>query len=260
MSLSLAVVTAVNDEKVLRSNLSASPMIRNGRIPLILEKGHRCAGQAYNAGMSHVDAEVIVFAHQDVFLPEDWLTNLEKALKQLYQNDPNWGVAGCWGVTKEGQYIGYVYSSGLKSTLGKPFGSPAEVRSLDEMILILRRASGLRFNEQLPHFHFYGTDICMSAIMKGYKCYVIPAFCIHNSNPIINYPREFYDAYRYVKTLWRGHLPIQTTCINISRMDSEYWLSKFKQIVGKLIGSRRTPPEGRVQDPEKLWKELQSIV
>ena len=39
----VAVVTAVNDEQVLKNNLLNSPMIREGSIPVVIERGHDCA-------------------------------------------------------------------------------------------------------------------------------------------------------------------------------------------------------------------------
>jgi len=60
------------------------------------------------------------------------------------------------------------------------------VQTLDEIVLIFRRDSGLSFDETLPHFHFYGTDICMRAAEQGRQCYAISAFCVHNTPATVN--------------------------------------------------------------------------
>ncbi len=55
---------------------------------------------------------------------------------------------------------------------------------LDELLLVIRRSSGLSFDDGLPSFHLYGADICLQAQMGGMKSYIITAFCIHNSNGV----------------------------------------------------------------------------
>ena len=100
-----------------------------------------------------------------MIFPEFWLLDLQRALDSLQQTDPEWGVLGCYGVTlDEGR--GYIYSGGL-GVMGKPTDRPGPVQTLDEIVLILRKSSGLRFDDRLPHFHFYGADICMTAAARG---------------------------------------------------------------------------------------------
>ena len=258
MISSLAVVAAVNDEHVLQSNLGSSPLVNEEGLPLIVEQGYPSAGKAYNAGMSRSDAEILVFSHQDVYFPAGWLSSLKRALRWLREHDTHWGVLGCFGVTCAGQHVGHVYSSGMRRILGKSFSVPEKVRTLDEVVLILRKSSGLRFNDELPFFHFYGTDICMSAQAGNLNCYAIPAFCIHNSNPVIQLPKEFCSAYRYIKRRWRESLPIETTCITVSRWDSELRKRRLQDLIRKVAGRRSDGAGGRVRDPVKLWKEIQS--
>ena len=53
-----------------------------------------------------------------------------------------------------GERAGHVYCGGIMKRLGAPFDGVEEVMSLDELILILRKSSGLRFDEQLVmRFH-----------------------------------------------------------------------------------------------------------
>ena len=113
--------------------------------------------------------------------------------------DPKWGVLGCFGVTIDGTAKGYLYSNGLGRVLGSPFEQPEQVQTLDEFILIIRKSSGLRFDELLPYFHLYGADICMTAASLGRKCYAISAFSIHNSRRLITLPKEFFKCYFHIK-------------------------------------------------------------
>jgi len=253
----ITFVVAVNDDGVLESNLLASPLFAdNHSHQIIIRRNYASAAQAYNDALDQAVNGLLIFAHQDVFLPKDWMGRLGEALDWLYAKDPDWGVAGCFGVTPNGRHLGHVYSSGLRSILGQPFSEPVEVQTLDEMVLILRKPSGLRFDEYLPYFHFYGTDICMAARERGLKCYVVPAFCIHNSNAVYGFPKEFYAAYRHVKARWRKFLPIRTTCTTISQMDFELWRTRLVELGRRIVGVSKRPSGGRVQDPARLWKEM----
>lgn len=253
MTISLAVIAAVNDEAVLRNNLVASPMVREDQIPLIIERGQPCAGAAYNAGLSRVDAEVIIFSHQDVFLPAGWAEKLCNCIEKLTDRDPQWGVLGLYGVTKSGDSAGYVYSTGLQRFVGRPFSEPIQISTLDEMLLIMRRTAGLRFDEQLPGFHLYGTDICMEAESMGMKNYVLPCFALHNSCGIKWLPLSFWRSYMYLQRKWRDRLPIATPCTIIS----EGYSPIIEHILTTCWSSVRgeNNPGSRVDDPERFFDE-----
>ena len=176
-----SLVVASNSDEVLKSNL-----LRSGEAGLakeiIVERHASAAATAYNAGLDKCAGDVVVFAHQDVFLPSGWSKKLLQVVSRLTERDSKWGVAGVYGVTHCGNGIGYVYSTGLRRFVGRPFAEPSLARSLDEVVLILRRSSGLRFDEDLPGFHLYGTDICLEAEALGMRNYVVPCFILHNSS------------------------------------------------------------------------------
>jgi hypothetical protein len=182
----------------------------------------------------------VVFVHQDVFLPGTWERELVASLEALERTDPEWGVAGVFGVSADGRRHGCVYSHGLGVIGTRPRG-PVAVRTLDEIVLIVRKSSGLRFDDALPHFHLYGTDICLRAADSGRACYVIPAFCIHNTDQILDLPREFLCCYRHVKDRWRRCLPIQSPCIRISRFDGDVHRRRLKRFYGLVTGKARKP-------------------
>ena len=47
--------------------------------------------------------------------------------------------------------------------------------SVDELLIVLRIGSGLRFDERLPGFHLHGTDIVQSALHRGLGAFAIDA-------------------------------------------------------------------------------------
>jgi len=212
------LIAAVNDDQVLQKTLLASPAI-DGRCQVITKRGFPSAGKAYNAGIAEARHEILVFAHQDIYMPWDWVTKIDSALAYLAMTDPEWGVIGLVGVghRPDEEVKGHCYSTGLQRFVGKPFSTPAEVRSLDEIVLIIRRSSGLTFDEDLPGFHFYGTDICLQAERRKMKSYVACAFCIHNTNGIKRFPLNFWHGYLYMQQKWWHELPVRTSCTTLTK-------------------------------------------
>jgi hypothetical protein len=252
---SITFVVAVNDRKIFAENFLSSPCLSGPRKhQFITQEGFRSAAAAYNEAIDRADNDLIVFVHQDVFLPEPWVSDLQKSLDLLQKSDADWGVLGCWGVTQNRREHGYAYTTkwGL---LGRPFDYPVLVQTLDEFVLILRKSSGLRFDPTLPHFHFYGTDICMAAAANGRASYAISALCIHNTTQIFVFPKEFYDCYRHVKRVWNNHLPIQTSCTRISRLDLDLRVRGVKQFVGRVFNPSYLEPMLRAADPAGIWEK-----
>jgi hypothetical protein len=241
-----SLVVAVNDEQVLKSTLLASPAI-DSNCELIVRRGFNCAGAAYNSGLVEARNNVVVFAHQDVYLPATWLKNLAETLYTLAAASSRWGVLGCFGATQETppRLHGYCFSTGLRRVLGKPFRTLAPAQTLDELLLVVRRSSGLRFDEQLPGFHLYGADICLQAAARGLENFIIPAFCIHNANGTVRLPREFWRAYFYLRRKWRAVLPVTTCCTTITaacmpmlhRLAVEFKESVMPREVGRRCGN-----------------------
>jgi hypothetical protein len=246
------VIVAANNEEVLKHTLLRSPDIANAS-SLLVQRGYSSAGQAYNAGIGNSCSEILVFPHQDVYLPTGWADLLRQWITRMADQDPDWGVIGLYGVNGLGSGIGHVYSTGLRRFVGQSFSDPIQVRSLDEMILILRRSSGLYFDVRLPGFHLYATDICLEAEARGMRNYALPCFALHNSNGINRLPWSFWRAYLYLRTKWKDRLPIFTPCTKIT---SRY-TPVIKQIVQGYWSSvrNRNRPGCRVNDPERLYSE-----
>jgi hypothetical protein len=217
--MSITFVTAANSEEVLRSNLLVSPALLNrDDLEVLIQRDFPSASKAYNDAIDRASNDLIVFAHQDMIFPQSWLGDLSKAMARLEEIDPHWGVLGCFGETLDHGGRGFVYSP-YQGILGQPAESPEPVQTLDEIVLIVRKSSGLRFDPGLPHFHFYGADICMAAADSGMKSYAISALCVHNSHQNFVLPDEFYDSYKHFKKRWNKFLPIQTTCARVTRFD-----------------------------------------
>lgn len=211
----------------------------------MIQENFASAALAYNDALERSRNDLIVLCHQDVFFPTEWLSDLAKAMAYLEIHDPLWGVLGCSGITSNRRHWRYIYSSGL-GTSGAPLANPEPVQTLDEMVLVVRKSSGLRFDSDLPHFHLYGADVCLRAAAVGLKSYVISAFCVHNTQQIFVLPKEFYRCCKHIRRVWRQSLPIRTTCIRLTKYNIPVYLRRLQElhlryIRRKALGAGRSP-------------------
>lgn len=247
-------VVAVNSREVVQDNFLASPCFAQARPHTILiQENFESATQAYNDAIEKSPNDLLIFCHQDIYLPAEWLTNVQRALDFLEHHDPKWGVLGCAGIAVDGQMWGRVYSSGL-GVIGNMPEHPTPIQTLDEIVLIFRKSSGLRFDDSLLHFHLYGTDICMRAAESGRRNYAIPAFCVHNTHQILALPKEFYEGCSHIRKTWKRHLPIQTTCIRLTRSNLPVIKSKLRDFYRRYL--RRNSGVRRVKDIRLVLQEL----
>jgi len=253
-----SVVAAVNSAEILRENLSASPeIVRRTGIELLMQQGFPSASQAYNAALDAVTNDIVVFVHQDVFLPDGWFANLGQQIQRLEAEGHRWGVLGSFGSTATAHGgLGRVYTTGL-GLHGNALTQPQPVESLDEIVLVLRKSSGLRFDDALPHFHMYGTDICMIARDAGFANYAIPgATCVHNTNQLLRLPPEFFTCYKYIRRKWAKFLPIHTACLRVSRFGEDACWRRLQEIRDGLRGHRS--PLRRIPDPRAVLRAPES--
>lgn len=242
-------MAAVNDDSVLEACLKRSPDIASGQLPLSCTRGATSMASAYNSMLDACDDAIGVFAHQDVYLPQGWLARTAAGLNALEQSDPAWAVAGVYGVRADGTHVGRVWDVNLKRELGAAGFAPQPVGSLDEMILVVRRSSGLRFDPALPDFHLYGTDIVQEALARGLGAYAIECPVVHNNRPYASLRGGYGDAYRYARDKWRDRLPIETTICALSRSPLPLWRAHWRR--------RNTPerPTGLLADAQEVARQ-----
>ena len=244
-------IVACNSTTILESNLLASPDLCAGGVNVSVQRNKPNAGRAYNQGLDATSEPIVVFAHQDVYFPKGWKTTLQRKIQYLNMIDSDWAIAGVMGMTQDEQPKGQLWSTGLGRQIGEAFDAPIPACSLDEVVIILRRASELRFDEDLPSFHLYGTDIVQTAIQNGYGAYIINAPVVHNSRAVSILNDGFMSAYRYMQEKWSEALPIRTpvTVINSSGdapATTNSWLHKhrWRRRLRRLPGLIRFAPDG----------------
>lgn len=199
-------VTASHNEEVLNKNLKASPIFKFCK--LTVQKGYTNIPKAYNEAEIYNPPVCICYLHHDVYLPENFGSELLKSLSNVPED---WEVLGVAGVKL---IDGKKFIRGHIMDRGKEWGGSTkdynEVDTLDDMLLITR--GNIKFDEQFEQ-DFYGPDICI-----GRKCYAIKAFCHHNSSRKIGERTEsFYRSQELFRIKHKDRLPIACTYAMIEK-------------------------------------------
>jgi hypothetical protein len=165
------------------------------------------------------DEPYVILCHQDLlFPPESSCDLLVERLSSLQAIDPDWAVAGNAGVDVERQSVLHLDDPGgsFRAT-----GLPRQVVSLDENFLVMPRARFPEASRALAGFHFYGTDLCLHAIVRRKHAYVID-FPIRHFG-VGNFGADFERMRGEFADAWRPHLLtglVRTTC-------TEFLLSRY---------------------------------
>ena len=248
----LAIGCVSNDAVTLGENLRRSPVCAEAACVEVIE-GAPSAAVGLNRALDRIgsSARWAVLAHQDVYLPDGWWGRIERGLARVEGPAP--GVIGVFGVRHDGWHVGRVWSSGLGAEIGAPMPAPAPAQSLDEMVLIVRTEAGLRFNEDLPGFHLYGTDLVQTALSRGLGAFVIEAPAVHNSRPVVQLDHAFVAGYRFMQRAWAERLPIVTCVVPITRRGWPLTKSRMKRSLRRWIGRS---PVGRRGDAVEIARRL----
>lgn len=213
----IAVACAANSVEILSANLALSPMIAGGSVPLEVSWNAPSAAIALNRALDATTAPVVVLAHQDVYLPQGWERRLTARIAEVAALDADWALLGAFGIGLDRAHVGPVWSSSLGMIVGRVPLAPVRVQSFDEMLIVLRRDSGLRFDEALRGWHFYGTDIVQTARARGLHAYACGLPAVHNDRYHGDLGPEFTAGYRAMQRKWAGVLPLVTPITKISR-------------------------------------------
>jgi hypothetical protein len=202
-------VVPIGDEPIYAECFAKSPLLASGAAFAVFnQRGFKTAAAAFNQAIAAAQNDLIVFCHQDIILPAGWDQLFLKRLEQLTALDPNWGVAGCAGRSRDGHVAAHIYRHDREFQAAAPL--PGKVRTLDECLIAFRPSCGLRFDENLLGFFFYAVDICLQAESRGWFNYAIDAPCFHQAKNRTSLPRSFYEAERNIIRKWHSYLPIQT--------------------------------------------------
>ncbi|GHU31239.1 hypothetical protein AGMMS50256_19410 [Betaproteobacteria bacterium] len=213
----VSVGVCTNNPVTLRENLLASPCLQNGGHEIITVEGAASAADGLNAVIAQAKHELVVLAHQDVYLPAWWINRLWQQYDKARQiTNDKVGVMGVWGILGT---PGGIQCSGdvcdRDTLLDSVTPQPIQTGSLDELVLIVPKDTPLRFDPALG-FHLYGTDICLLAENMGLQGIAINAPCHHNSKMGRELPAAFEQSKSIMRKKWAARLPIVTPCAFIA--------------------------------------------
>jgi hypothetical protein len=245
---------AINDKETLRSNLMASSLLNDDDVHSLFIEDARCASIAYNNVLENTTSPYVILAHQDVYLPRGFKEDLLAGILAIERTDKNWGVLGIVGIDVMSTLQGRLWSNGLQIEVGAQIEFPMPVVSIDELLIVLRRDSGLFFDGNLPGFHLYGTDIVLTALERGLGAYVFDGPVIHNSLPVKTLKSDYEAAYRFMQRKWRHRLPLQSLIVPITRTLWPLRKRKIRALKRRFMGPKYVTQ--RHPDPAALAHEL----
>jgi hypothetical protein len=238
----LSFVACASNDKTLGTNLLASPCLApHSAHQVLVVRNWPSAADGLNIGIARSETEWVVCVHQDVWHPAGWDRCIAEQLDEAEQRFGPIGVAGVYGVgeviaPRDGseplaaERIGWVVDRGR--VLRDVPELPTQVATLDELLLIVKRDSGLRFDAALG-FHLDGADICLQASERGPAVVALGAPCHHNSRSI-GLPEAFFASARVFARKWRHRLPDAAPCAIIDSGGEVYVLGNATERPGSV--------------------------
>ncbi|MBI2307766.1 MAG: methyltransferase domain-containing protein [Rhodocyclales bacterium] len=202
-----------NDAVVLADNLLASPALAGDKHQVLRVEGATSAAEGLNAVIENASHELVVLAHQDVYLPRWWIARLwqQYALARTACGGEI-GILGVYGVLgSERGITRFGRVADREFLLDEATPLPARVSSLDELLLVVPRCSPVRFDPALG-FHLYGTDACLVAERHGLPAVVVDVPCFHNSKQGGALPEAYRGSSQAIAGKWPERLPLATPC------------------------------------------------
>jgi hypothetical protein len=187
--------------------------------------------ETFNVIKSSTTEPYIILCHQDVLIDRgDDFNRLVKLLDELDKYDSTWAIAGNAGVNSNYEVVANITDPcDTPKWLGE---LPQPVRSLDENFLVIKSNANIASSKDLKGFHFYGTDLCLSALINRQSCYVIDFHLTHLSPG--NASADFWKVQSEFHQKWCRDFILLYVKTN---MGVEMCLSKYKIL--RYIGSRK---------------------
>lgn len=201
----LTIITCTRDPRVYETCLES---IRNLDAPPdrvhvrgLEPDATRSAATRLNAAWEEATTPLLVFCHEDVIFPRDWLALLDRALEGLGGSGGEWGLLGPVG--RRGKRFFGFYASQDEALHHGPL--PASVDTLDELCLVVPRDLPLRFDESLGGYHLYGVDLALQCRATGRDVVAADLFVHHytGTRGDVSRPPDYHRIRRRLQRKWR---------------------------------------------------------
>lgn len=121
----------------------------------------------------------IILCHQDILVRYDKREQLERQIRFLDTEDPNWAILSNTGAADLKRVVYKL------TTIGDEYQErgtlPCRVLSVDEHFILLKKEANLGFSKGLKGFHLYGADLCIQAALRGYTAWAVDFHLYHDS-------------------------------------------------------------------------------
>ena len=226
-----SVLCATNNALQYQNNLAVSPDLLQENTPhqlLALSNAPNIAA-AFAEGIKHCEHTWIVLAHQDVYLPQGWLADIQHAWHAAEQKLGHAiGVAGVAGMIQNA--AGNFDFAGCAMDRIYTFHHsadqlPAQAHSLDELVLVYRRDRFIpELNPELG-FHYYATDSVFKAEAAGLVGAILPVPCLHNTSryDTTDNDADVQQKSQIFRQTWQHRLPIRTTIAHLTHDGCQYY-------------------------------------
>ena len=211
------VAVAMNNPLQYQNNVAASPELASNDMghQLLPMTGAQNMAQAWEHAKLHAAHDWIVLVHQDVYLPTDWLKQVQYAWHEAEAElGQQIGVLGVVGMRNLGdETVSYLGRCIDRVATYLPAASlPSLTDSLDELVLVYRKDRFLPVMSPELGFHFYGTDSVLKAQEAGLAAAVVDVPCFHNSSRFGSHmdDEDLKQKAMAFHQLWQHRLPVFT--------------------------------------------------
>ena len=175
------LVTRKNEYQEMLETFSAKGFTNENSEFIYIDNSETNKADGYsglNQFLAQSKGKYTIICHQDIRLEFDDIVKLKQCLKEMDELDPNWAILGNAGATCDfaTKHIRITDPTGSDKRTSE---FPSKVESLDENFLVIKNGLNIGVSRDLSGFHFYGTDLCLQADMRGYSAYVVD-FHLHH--------------------------------------------------------------------------------
>jgi hypothetical protein len=235
----VSFVTCVNNLTQYRNYVVGSLFKNNTSynyemVPVLNLGNPYSAAQALNIGLDRARGKIVVFCHQDVMFYENWVDMFFDRVKEIESKvGQKWGVIGTAGITQKEDTIGVVHNrKGSIQWQSTKRSTAYEVQTLDEHCMAIRKNSGLRFDSAVFNgFHFYGPDICLNSLDRGFRNFGILCPLVHDSSSgsLLSGKKEFMRLLHALAKKWRPKFKYIRTPTSLVRRRSVRTFVRFRK-------------------------------
>lgn len=178
----VTIVCCVSDinifnDCVVKSINKLRPFLNFDLLPIYNSNNIYTASIAGNLGIDISKNRYVMYIHQDIEFMDNAGYQIANLINSMDETRIIAGAAGVsikyndineWGYCDYNNKVGVVYDEN-ENVVWNGVESIEIVQSLDEILLIIDKNSGLRFDIALDGFHLYGLDVCLQARAANYE-------------------------------------------------------------------------------------------